>query len=70
MTYTSFFRVYPSPSRVAPFRVTVTAYVHKLNMELDTGSAVSVISEDTIKSLFKSSSNPLLFLNVHIQDTH
>ena len=46
------FRVYSIPSRVAPLRVTITAYGRKLNMELDTGSAVSVISGDTFKSLF------------------
>ena len=47
------FRVYSIPSRVVPLRVTVTAYGHKLDMELDTGSALSIISEDTFKSLFQ-----------------
>ena len=47
------FRVYSIQSRVEPLRVTVIAYGHKLDMKLDTGSAASIISEDTFKSLFQ-----------------
>ena len=42
-------------SRVAPIPVTVIANGQPLEMELDTGAAVSLISEDTYKAKFKDS---------------
>ena len=40
-------------SRVAPIPVTVIANGQPLEMEVDTGAAVSLISEDTYKAKFK-----------------
>ena len=42
-------------SRVAPIPVTVIANGQPLEIELDTGAAVSLISEDTYKAKFKDS---------------
>ena len=49
------FMILSLTSRVAPIPVTVIANGQMLEMELDTGAAVSLISEDTYKAKFKDS---------------
>ena len=49
------YTLFPVISRSQPIMLSVKANGHDLRMELDTGAAVSIISEDTFKSVFKDS---------------
>ena len=49
------FMIYSFSSRSDPIKLAVEVNSHKLDMELDTGASVSVISEDTFNSGLSSS---------------
>ena len=50
-----FFMIYFISSRSDPIKLAVDVNGHKLDMELDTSTSVSVISEDTFNSVLSSS---------------